>query len=191
MKILLRVRDLEQDDTRDVEFESEEAAHAYLVARPRMRQVLGVPCDGVPGEVSARLREAARPLDWDERAAAARVELAHKHEAERRALERSLERERQEELWAAELAAADPLRPIRVRWTLDDGFQNLEDDRPLTDELREAVLAYARERDEWVRDRGQVVGEVVAEVYPGPVPEGEERVLPGARFVGVTAPEPS
>jgi hypothetical protein len=108
MKILLRVRDLETDQTNDIELPDEAAAKAWVVARPRMREVLGVPTEGVPIEVSHGLKAAMRPLEADEHEAVERLDLARKQEMERRSLERKLAAERADAEEAKRIATADP-----------------------------------------------------------------------------------
>ncbi len=188
MKILLRVRDLVTDETHDIELPDEAAARMWLIARPHMKQVLGVPTEGVPVEVSHALRDVMRPLDQEEHEAVARHDLARRQEAERLALERMLEAERAEAAEAARLAVADPKRPMKVRWSYGAPMAVVgADPRPLNDVVQAAVEAWIAERNTWVEGRGQMVGEATVEVYPADVPKGEERVREGGRFTPVTA----
>jgi hypothetical protein len=62
------------------------------------------------------------------------------------------------------------------------------DERPITDEAKDAVMAWVAERMEWVAGRGQTVGEAKVTVYPAALPAGKERVVTGS-FVPVTAPK--
>lgn len=187
MKILLRVRDLETDQTQDIELPDEAAARAWLVARPRMREVLGVPSEGVPIEVSHALKAAMRPLDADEHEAVERLELARKQEMERQALERKLAAERADAEEVKRLATADPNRPMKLRWTYKGELTVLGGDpRVPNEDVLAAVREWVLERNTWVEGRGQMVGEATIDVYPGPVPKGQERVMEGGRFVPVT-----
>jgi hypothetical protein len=188
MKVMLRIRDLRTAIVDDREFDSIEAARAWLVARPRYDQVLGVPTEGVPVEVSQELKALCRPLDDEERAAAGRLDEAAEAERARRRAEREREKEEAAREIAAEMARADPARPMKVRWSYDGGFENVSDDRPVPDVAREAVLAWVRERDEWVEGRGQIVGEATVELWPGEVPAGEPRIARGGTFFPVTKP---
>jgi hypothetical protein len=73
---------------------------------------------------------------------------------------------------------------MAVRWDLDAGFSVADpyDPRPISDAAKQAVLEWIAERNSWVESRGQVVGEALVEVYPGPVPDKKSRVLPGGTF---------
>src|SRR5262249_3108263 len=100
-------------------------------------------------------------------------------------------RDAEAEARAAREAAkkADPNRPMELRFRFDR--TELEktdplDERPITDEATKAVRAYVAEREEWVKDRGQMIGEAKVTVYPNTLPAGKERVLYGS-FVPVTA----
>lgn len=187
MKILLRVRDLHTEETTDIELADEAAAHAWLVARPRMKEVLGVPTEGVPMDVSHALKAAMRPLDPDEHEAVERLDLARKQENERRSLERKIAAERADAEEAKRLATADPNRPMKLRWTYKGELSVLGGDtRPVSDEVLAAVKAWLEERNTWIEGRGQMIGEATLEVYPAVIPKGQERVLEGGRFVPVT-----
>lgn len=190
-KLELRVRDLKTGDGSLQAFDDEAAAAAWLGARPRFVEVLGVATLDLPSEVNARLKAALRPLDPEERekereleasldaAARARNELKQKQEKESAAAH------------AAALAGADPDRPMEVHFRYDKDLELTDraDTRPITPAAREAVMAWVAERDEWVQGRGQVVGDAKVTVWPGPLPAsaGGERVKAGT-FVPVTAP---
>jgi hypothetical protein len=79
-----------------------------------------------------------------------------------------------------------------VHWRYDTGMklQDPADPREITAEARDAVMAWIRERDEWVANRGQVVGDAKVTVWPGPIPASDngERVKRGS-FIPVTAPK--
>jgi hypothetical protein len=80
---------------------------------------------------------------------------------------------------------------MEVRWTYrgERTLSDPADERPITEAAREAVLASVSERDEWVRDRGQVVGDARVTAWPGPLPASArgERIR-GGTFVPVTTP---
>ncbi|MGZ3474426.1 MAG: hypothetical protein ACXWUG_09055, partial [Polyangiales bacterium] len=67
MKVTLKLRDLGTGDPAVTELESVEAATAWVRARPRFVEVLGVVFEGMTREESLRMKEAMRPLDGDER----------------------------------------------------------------------------------------------------------------------------
>jgi hypothetical protein len=67
---------------------------------------------------------------------------------------------------------------------LTDGM----DPRPISDEAREAVLAWVAERNEWVEGRGQIVGEAKVTVWPGPIAKAGADRVQGGSFIPVTAP---
>ena len=188
-KIDLRLRDLESGHEKNEVFEDEGAARAWLVARPRMIEGLGVATHGLDPAVSQSLKDAMRPLDDDElRARAALVAI---HEAAHAEQERAA---RAAALAAAEehrksMREADPDRPMTIHWTYDGGMHlaDAADPREITVEARAALLAWIEERNEWVRDRAQIVGEVTLTLWPNAVPAGKERVQQGT-FMPVTAP---
>jgi hypothetical protein len=191
-KLDLMLRDLKTGETVNAMFESEDDARVWLEDRPRFTQVLGVATHGLPDEVYRMLRTAVRPLDDEETALNRAIEA--RAEADERARE-----EAESRLAEAEMAAhreamrrADPERPMAITWELDGEMRlaDAADPREITPEARAAVLAWIRERDGWVADRGQVVGEAQLAVWPGRLPPdaGGERVLPGGRFSPVSGP---
>jgi hypothetical protein len=188
-KIDLRIRDLRTGDERSVAFESVEAARAWLLARPPFVEGLGVATHGLEPEVSLALKGAMRPLEEDERRAVAALDAAR--DEARATKERE---ERAVALVAAEahkkaMREGDPNRPLQLHWTYDGGMTltDAADPRPISDAARDALLAWIKERNEWVHDRGQIVGEVTAAVWPNAVPAGKDRVQQGS-FFPVTAP---
>lgn len=189
-KLTLRLRKLEDGAADTREFAGMDEALAWLRARPPMVEVLGVLFEGLTPEANATLKGAMRPLEADEKARIAALD-----EAEARArMERDIARRKEAEASAlAEKAAAknaDPARPMELRYRYDwTDLQRADpnDDRPITDEARAAVMEWVNERMEWVKDRGQTVGEAKVTVYPGAVPAKKERVVAGT-FVPVTAP---
>lgn len=187
MKVTLRLRDLQSGEGSHVELADLDAAAKWLAARPAFRDVLGVVFEGLTHEDNDRLKAAMRPLDAAELAAEreldAREARARKEQADRqqRELEAQTARDREE------AKTADPNRPMEVAFHYSGGLRVAEalDDRAITDEARDAVLAWVAERNEWVEDRGQMIGEAKVRVWPGPVPAGSDRVL-GGTFVPVT-----
>lgn len=189
MKLTLRVRNLETGEMGTVDFEDEANATVWLRARPRLVEVLGLASDGVPQETSNALRAAMRPLDAAERVLEQKLSQDQKAAFEKMARAR-LERERKDlDAHRAGQADADPNRPMEVHWTYDGGFekQDASDPRPISDDARAAVLAWIEERNEWVRDRQQIVGDAKVLVYPAEVPAGKERVVRGT-FMPCAAP---
>lgn len=187
-KLTLRVRDLKTGEEGLAAFEDEGEARAWLSARPPFVEVLGMASSVAP-ETSKALRAVMRALSPEEQ----RLVMELDQHAERARLSQKLEEERRAQAEAAAHAAAmrdgDPNRPMDIHWTFDHGMRlaDAADPRAITDEARAAVLAWVAERNDWVRDRGQVVGEARLVVFPGPVPSGQERVKEG-RFFPVTAP---
>jgi len=189
MKLTLRVRNLETGELGTVDFENEENATVWLRSRPRFVEVLGLAHEGVAPEISNALRAAMRPLDAAERVLEQKLTEAQKDALEKMARAR-VEREKAETAaHRAGAASDDPNRPMDLHWTYDRGLdkQDASDARAITDEARAAVLAWVAERDDWVRDRGQIVGDAKVTVYPGELPKGKERVLRGT-FMPCTAP---
>src|SRR4051812_33889977 len=116
-KLDLRTRDLHTGVSSLVSLDGEEAAIAWLKARPPFVEVLGVATQGLAAEVDARLRAALRPLDPEERAQEQRLDAAIQAVARERD-----EEKRKHELAAAEahkiaLRGADPNRLMEVHWT--------------------------------------------------------------------------
>jgi hypothetical protein len=189
-KLTLKLRDLNDGAGSLRELEDEEEAIAFLRARPRFTDVLGVAGAGLTREQDTRLKAAMRPLDEEERAAAQRLAEADAKAAE---AARALRRKEEEAARAAHrrsMASADPNRLMTVRYHYDSGIAVLDPDDPreITAEVREAVLAWVAERTEWVEARGQIVGEARLSVWPGTLPRpGADRVQSGT-FTPVTAP---
>jgi hypothetical protein len=189
-KITLKLQDLTKGDVSFKEFDDEAATLAWLRERPQRVDVLGVVFEGLSTEQNNRLKAAKRPLDDDERAAEERLaaEAERAGEAARALREKELDAARAAHREA--LKTADPNRPLEVRYLYNAplALTDAMDPRPITDEAREAVLAWVAERNEWVEGRGQVVGEAKVTVWPGPIPKkGADRVQ-GGSFIPVTAP---
>jgi hypothetical protein len=186
-KLDLRLRDLKSGEAVNAMFESEDDARTFLLDRPRFTQVLGVATHGLPESIYKMLRAAVRPLDPEEEERRDALEQAAEDEARHA---EAIERAREElELRAHREAMkrADPNRPMTIAWTRSDGMRIADpaDPREITAIAREAVLGWIAEREAWVRDRGQVVGEAEVTVWPGVLPRGvaeDERVHPGGQF---------
>jgi hypothetical protein len=183
-KLDLRVRNLENGEMFLATFENEVEACKWLMNRPRWMEVYGVATHGLAKEVYTLLRTAAKPLDEEEQGLAARLDAEAEAVAQKEE-EESRRRDAEEiEAYKEAQRKADPNRPMLVRWQISDGFshENPYDPREITAEAREAILAWVRERDGWVKDRGLVVGEAIVTVWPTTVPEGDGRVHPGGQF---------
>jgi hypothetical protein len=188
-KITLKLRDLTTGSTSFRELADEEAALAFLRARPNLVEVLGVVFEGLSPEQNARLKAAMRPLDDGEKAAVKRLEDAAERAAEAAAAKREKEAEAARAAHRESLKNADPNRVMEVRYRYDGSINPVDPDdtRPLSDECREAILAWVAERNEWVAGRGQCVGEAKLSVWPGNLPKpGADRVQHGS-FVPVSA----
>ena len=190
LKLDLKIRDLKTGSTGLATFESVEEAAAWLGQRPKFVDVLGVASHHVPPEVNTQLRAAVRPLDDEERALERQLDeaqeaLARKAAEERQAAERAAAEEHRRTV-----AYADPNRPMQVRYRYNAGLSLADptDPRTVTDEARQAVMAWVEERNEWGQGRGQCVGEASLEVWPGPIPADARsgRIISGT-FVPVTA----
>ncbi len=188
-KVTLRLRGLEDGEGKVTEQGSIEEAIAWLEKRPRFVEVLGVVFEGISRDDNDRMKTAMRPLDdeerekvrlLDEKDAAAREKAA---EARRRETEAATERMRQE------AKTASPNRPMELRYRFDEpelSKTDQYDDRAVSDAAKEAVRAWVEERQEWVRDRGQTIGEAKVTLYPNEVPEKKDRVIQGT-FIPVAA----
>lgn len=186
----LRVRDLTTGVSSLKSFDSEASAIAWLAARPRLVDVLGVATPGIAPELDARLRAALRPLDADEKAHEAKLDAAVAAVARERQEEEQKRARAAEDAHRAAMRTADPNRLLEVHFTYDKGLEKTDpsDPREISDEVREAVLAWVRERDGWVESRGQVVGDAKVAVWPGPLPKGEEERVKRGTFIPVTGP---
>lgn len=190
-KITLKLKDLTTGNTSFKELPDEETALAYLRERPTMIDVLGVVFEGLTSEQNARLKAAMRPLDAAEKAAEARLDEAAERAADAAREKREKEEEVARAAHAAAMKNADPKRPMEVRYRYDGSITAVDpaDIRPITDEMRAAIMAWVAERNEWVESRNQVVGEAKMSVWPAALPKpGADRVQSGS-FVPVTAAE--
>jgi hypothetical protein len=186
----IKVRNLETEETLIATLETYDDAVTWLSERPQNIEIVSVLSDVSPKQMR-ELKEAMRPYDEDEkqRIAARAGELV---EAVRKAREaEEARRDAEEKLARRQAEIADPNRPLKVQWSLDEGFKNNDpfDNRPITSAAQEAVLAWIQERNGWVAERGQLVAEAEVEVYPNEVPDGRERVVEGGRFTARQRPE--
>jgi len=189
-KITLKLEDLRTSETLFREFESEDATIAFLRERPRFVDVLGVVFEGLTKEQNERLKAAMRPLDEEERAAEQALEAARAKAAEAAREARRKEDEVAQKAHREAMKNADPNRLMELLYRYDTGLSLADptDGRAISDEAREAALAWVAERNEWVEGRGQIVGEAKVKVWPGPLPKsGAERVDSGV-FIPVTGP---
>ncbi len=192
-KITLKLRNLENGDPSNQEFDDEASTIAFLKERPHMKDVLGVVFEGLTPEQNARLRAAVRPLDVVELAAEKKLEEAAAKRAEADAKVRAAEDEKARAAHREALKNADPNRPMELRYRYEGGGQiglvDQEDPREITAEAARAVEAWVAERNEWVESRGQIVGEAKIMVWPGALPKPNADRVQGGTFVPCTAPE--
>ncbi len=189
MKIDLQIRHLKTGETSQQKFASREEAEAWLKNRPRFVDVLGVASHHIDRDVSLALRALKRPLDDEEKALGASQDKAREEALRRQAEEQRKATAAAADKHRAAMADADPNREMDIRWRFDSGMSPADgaDPRAISDEVRAAVEAWIAERNEWVKGRGQVVGEAGVKVWPAVVPEGAQRIISGT-FVPVTAP---
>lgn len=192
-KLDLRLRDLETAELLIASFESEDDAATWLRERPPMMEVLGLIADSSDPAMHQMLRAAVRPLDADEAEVVQRMDAADAVARAARELEHARRAASDAEAHREAMRTADPNRPMQVAWGLAEGFAMMDpaDEREITQAAKDAVLEWVRERDGWVIDRGQMVHEAVVTVWPGPLPAGESRVLPGGKFVPAARPAPA
>ncbi len=191
MKIVLQTRDLKSGESTPKPFESEEAATKWLKDRPKFTEVLGLAGQPLPPELNDRLKAALRTLDAEEQVLEKQMEAAMEEAARKRA-----EAQRKKEADAAkkhadEMANADPNQPMEMRYTYDAGITKVDpvDPREISEAARQAVTEWVEERNDWVRGRGQVVGDAKLTVYPGQLPDGVSERIKMGTFVPVTAPK--
>lgn len=189
-KIMLKLEDLKTGDASTKELANEEETIAFLKARPRFVDVLGVVFEGLTPEQNARLKAAMRPLEDDERAADAALKSARSRAAEAMAAERRKVEEAAHARHREAMKNADPARAMEVRYLHNAPLSLVDqtDPREITDEAREAVLAWVAERNEWVIDRGQIVAEAKVWVWPAKLPKPNAERVQGGTFIPVTAP---
>ncbi|APR79310.1 Hypothetical protein A7982_04657 [Minicystis rosea] len=188
-KITLKLRDLHNGNTSFKELADEDAALAYLRERPRFTEVLGVVFEGLTPEQNTRLKEANRPLDAEEQAAETRLDEAATRAAEAAQAKRAKEEDAARAAHREAMKKADPNRPMEVRYRFDGSITPVdpEDQRPITDEARAAILAWVAERNEWVEARNQCVGEAKMQVWLGALPRAGADRVQGGSFIPVAA----
>ena len=176
-KIEFNIRDLKTGEVVCAEFPDLAAAEAWLIERPAFTQVLRLVTPLEP-DTEARLRDAMRALDEDERAVMIEAEQAA-------AAERMAEIARLQSV--KDNTPKDPNRPMTLHWDLAHGLTAVDpsDEREITSVARAAALAWIAERDTWVEERGERVAAANISVWPGPIPGGNEddRIPPGSKFV--------
>ncbi|MEZ4390631.1 MAG: hypothetical protein R3A48_06005 [Polyangiales bacterium] len=189
----LRLRNLETAELLIASFESEVDAALWLRERPAMMEVLGVIAQSSDPALHHALKRAVRPLDAAEAEVVKRLDDEADRAYEQRLRDEEARAEADRLAHIDAVRNGDPARPFQVRWSLDGGFAPVDpiDEREINADMQAAILEWVRERDTWVADRGQVVGEAVLTVWPLAVPEGEARVQRGGRFTPVSAPTPS
>lgn len=196
MAIDLKIRDIRTGQAQVAQFENIDDAETWLRERPRFIDVLGPPRHGaIPAAEEARLREAMRPLDEEEKAARAEQDdrdAAAMRDAlakEQARIAEQMEQQRQEQ------QNADPNRIMQVGWDQHKGFFNADpgDVRQLPAVVKTAFEAWIAERNEWVHSRGQYVVDATVSAWPGPIPSGNEddRIEPGGRFNVLAGSPPS
>lgn len=177
----VKVRNLKTGEMLVASMADAEQCIEWLAERPPFIEIVSVLSDTSPAE-QRRLKEAMRPYDAEELALKAAYDKKNAEALQARYAE-ELALIEQDQGEPAD-PNADPNRPLAVKYEVDEGLRVVDDTRPITEAARAAVMAWIAERNEWVRDKGQIVGEAHLEVYPGPVPDGDEsqRVLAGGRF---------
>lgn len=188
MTIEFKIRDIRTGDAQVAELPDLDQAEAWLRERPQFIQIVGLVNEGsmTRGE-EARLKEAMRPFDDDEKAFVAEQD---RRDAEAVARQMAREQEMAEKRMAAQREAnrsADPNRLMQIFWEKDKGCRNSDqtDERPVTDQAIQAVATWVAERNSWVHSRGQYLINAQVAVYPGTLPEGvseDDRVQAGGQF---------
>lgn len=189
MKLDILVRDLHSGEKSLVTFEALEDARAWLAARPKYTDVMGVASHHLEPAVEDELRTHLRPLDEEERLLERKLVAEADVEVAKGQLAELAEAERRARAQQDELDISDPDRPMNVHYVFNKGLDQVDprDRRPITEAARQAVMEWIDERNSWVKSRNQIVAEATVQVWPGAIPAGEgERVI-GGSFVPVTA----
>ena len=177
MSFQMQIHELLEDRKGTAEFESVDDALAWIAQRPQFVRVLGpAPDMKLDAEDEKKLRDAMRPLDAEE---ARRLDE----------LDATREKRRVEELAGLQRQATGESRAttpglLDIVWQRGRGMRHADErntsEIPAT--VRDAVLAWLRERDAWVHPRRQhlagarvQVDAATAEVAPG----GEFEAAPG------------
>lgn len=182
--VTLNLRDLQSGQRMLAEFETLDSCLDWLKARPQFVDVLGTADDSLSSEGEQLLKAALRPYDEEERALM--EEYARKRQAELKSAAEQQEMQRASDRAAYEsaLQKRGPNDPMQLRWARGGQLTKAEplDPRPIPQTVQEAVDEWVRERDSWVHRRGQRVAEAVVSVWPGEVPQGQERIQQGGQF---------
>ncbi|MCB9716974.1 MAG: hypothetical protein H6712_24160 [Myxococcales bacterium] len=185
MAVELRLREIRTGETKVAEFATVAEAEAWLRQRPAFTEVLGpTRSSSIGAGDDDRLRAAMRPLDDEERAAKLALDQRAIEEHEHALARERAELELAEQARREALRDADPERPMTIAWERGQGLRHADpaDERPIPDVVTQAVEAWVAERNQWIHPRRQTVASAELVVWPGPVPEGEERVQPGGQF---------
>ncbi len=186
----LRLRNLETGELLIASFESEQDVAAWLVDRPPFMEVLGLKTDIEDPTIHERLKAMVRPFDAAELEQLAAIEEREQQARTEMQQAELLRAKQEEEARRVALRAADPNRVMKVYWSQKGGVEHEDraDERAITDEAREAVLAWVAERNEWVADRGQIVAEAKVWVWPAKLPKPTSDRVQGGTFIPVTGP---
>jgi len=178
----VKVRNLDTGEMLVAGMPDAETCIQWLAERPKNVEIVSVLSDCSPAD-SKRMKESMRPYDEDELKLKAKFDKeAMKAAAEAYGREmQQMEALQKESKNAGDL---DPNRPLSVKYEVDEGLTVVDDERELTEAAKKACLAWIAERNEWVADKDQIVGEAHLEVWPNEVPGDDEgaRVLEGGRF---------
>jgi len=178
----VKVRNLETGEMLVAGMPDAESCIQWLEERPKNIEIVSVLSDCSPAD-SRRMKEAMRPYDEDE----LKLKAKFDEESMKAAAEQyGREMQQMEALQEAskDESELDPNRPISVKYEVDEGLVVVDDSRELTEAAKKACLAWVEERNAWVADKDQIIGEAHLEVWPNEVPGGDEanRVLEGGRF---------
>ncbi|MEM9189819.1 MAG: hypothetical protein AAGF12_11625 [Myxococcota bacterium] len=179
----IKVRKMDTGEALVATLDSFEDAITFVTDRPEFMEILGVISDASASE-HRRLKEAMRPYSEEETTLRKKLEAEHlKSVREMMEKQQRLDALAQEKA-RREAAAADPNRPMEVLWDALDGYSLADafDPREIPDVVKDAIAAWVAERNGWIEAKGQIVGEARIAVYPGPIPDGEERILEGGQF---------
>lgn len=190
MKIDLQIRDLKTGNTGQQAFESIEDCKAWLAARPKYTEVLGIASHHIPAEISDELKAARRALDDEEKALSDQLdqalEKAHAAaaEARRREEQAAVDKHKQQ------MASLDANAPMTLRFLYNKGVcvADTADTRQPSEACLADVKAWIEERNSWVESRGQVVGDANIQVHPATKPDGAETHVISGTFIPVSAP---
>ncbi len=194
MKLGLRIKRIETQESLIAEFESLEDAKTWVAQRPDMVEVLGVVDPKAVGQAAFNeIRDATRPLDAAELAGrdeAREAQLAQMREAD--------ERESARTGLAGRMRLAPPEPPpdpsslpegvptevMVIRWQKGAPIANVADRRPIPAEVRDAVDVWIAQRNKWLHAKRMHVGRAELRVRPGELSgAGEaERIEMGASY---------